>query len=127
MACFLQFDEEADQYLFAYFLRAGDTPSSFGAVALLDRTIRLLKKQFKETLIRVRLDEGFATAEVFDFLDDVAVEYVVSMGKNTLIRDNAEPLMEKVRWDSYYSGQTEKAYGEFEYEARCWGESVSCS
>lgn len=121
MACFLQFDEEPDQYLFAYVLRAGDAPSSLGAVALLDRTIRLLKIQFKETLIRVRLDGGFATAEVFDFLDDAGVEYVVSMGKNTLLKDNAEALMEKVRWDSYYSGRTEKAYGEFEYEARSWG------
>ena len=66
MACFVQFDEEPDQYLFAYVLRAGDAPSSLGAVTLLSRSIKLLKKQFKETRIRVRLDGGFATAEVLD-------------------------------------------------------------
>ena len=121
MACFVQFDEEPDQYLFAYVLRAGDAPSSLGAVTLLSRSIKLLKKQFKETRIRVRLDGGFATAEVFDFLDDEGVEYVVSMGKNSKLEEYAAPLMEKVRWDSYYSGQTEKAYGECQYEARSWG------
>ena len=41
MACFLQFDEEPDQYLFAYVLRTGDAPSSLGAVALLSRTVKL--------------------------------------------------------------------------------------
>lgn len=121
MACFLQFDEEPDQYLFAYVLRAGDAPSSFGAVALLSRTIKLLKKEFTQTRIRVRLDGGFATAEVFDFLDEAGVEYVVSMGKNSKLQEYAAALMEKVRWDSYYSGQTEKAYGECTYEARSWG------
>lgn len=80
-----------------------------------------MRKEFNETLIRVRLDGGFATAEVFDFLDDEGVEYMVSMGKNAKLMEFAEPLMEKVRWDSYYSGQTQKAYGECEYEARSWG------
>ena len=79
---------------------------------VLSRTLRLLKKEFRETPIRVRLDGGFATAEVFDFLDDEGVEYAVSMGKNSKLEEYAAPLMEKMRWDSYYSGQTEKAYGE---------------
>ena len=43
------------------------------------------------------------------------------MGKNSKLEEYAAPLMEKVRWDSYYSGQTEKAYGECQYEARSWG------
>jgi len=121
MACFLQFDEEPDQYLFAYVLRPGDVSASFGAVALLSRTIKLLKKEFSDTIIRVRLDGGFANAELFDLLDDEGVEYVVSMGKNAKLKEFAEPLMEQVRWDSYFSGETEKRYGECEYEARSWG------
>ncbi len=121
MACFIQFDEEPDQYLLAYVLRAGDASPAFGAVALLSRIIRMLKKQFGQTLIRVRLDAGFANAEVFDLLDDEGVEYVVAIGKNAVLKELSEPLMEKVRWDSYHSGQTEKGYGESCYEARSWG------
>lgn len=34
-------------YLFAFVLHAGDVPSSFSAVALLSRTVRLLKKKFR--------------------------------------------------------------------------------
>ncbi len=121
MACFIQFDEEPDQYLFAYVLRRGDVSACHGAVALLSRTIRRLKEEFTDTIIRVRLDAGFATAEVFDLLDDEGVEYVVAMGKNSLLKDIAEPLMDKVRWESYHSGQTSTRYGECEYEARSWG------
>ena len=120
MACFVQFDEEPDQYLFAYVLRAGDAPASHGAVALLGRTIKRLKAAFKDTIIRVRLDAGFAMTEVFDLLDDEGVEYVVSMGKNSLLKEIAEPLMERVRWESYRSEQTATDYGECEYEARSW-------
>ena len=121
MACFVQFDEEPDQYLFAYVLRAGDASASHGAVALLRRTIKQLKEGFKDTVIRVRLDAGFATAEVLDLLDEQGVEYVVAMGKNAVLEAFSEPLMENVRWSSYHSGQTEKGYGECEYEARSWG------
>jgi len=87
MACFLQFDEELDQYLFAYVLRPGDVSASFGAVALLSRTIKQLKQEFSDTIIRVRLDGGFANAELFDLLDDEGVEYAVSMGKNAKRRN----------------------------------------
>jgi len=121
MACFVQFDEEPDQYLFAYVLRAGDASASHGAAALLSRTIKQLKEGFKDTVIRVRLDAGFASAEVLDLLDEQGVEYVVAMGKNAVLKAFSEPLMEDVRWNSYHSGETERDYGECEYEARSWG------
>mgnify|MGYP000402745464 FL=1 len=40
IAGFLQFDEEPDQYLFAYVLRPGDAHASYGAIAILRRVIK---------------------------------------------------------------------------------------
>jgi hypothetical protein len=120
VACFLQFDEEPDQYLFAYVLRAGDAPATEGAVAILRRVIRRLHKAFGKVIVRVRLDGGFAAPEVFDFLDEQRVEYTVAMAKNAVLTACAEPLMRQARKLSKSSGETAHCYGECRYEAGSW-------
>jgi len=122
MAGFLQFDDEPDQYLFAYVLRPGDAHASYGAIGILRRVIKRLRKAFAGVKIRVRLDGGFATPEVFDFLEQQAVEYVVAMAKNAVLKAFAEPLMVKARHESEASAQTEHVYGECSYEANSWEE-----
>ena len=120
LACFLQFNEEPDQYLFACVLRGGDAPASEGAQAILRRVVRRLRTVFGQVTIRVRLDGGFATPELFDFLDDQRLEYAVAMGKNAVLNALAAPLMDEVRHRSWHSGETEHRYGECRYEARRW-------
>jgi hypothetical protein len=120
VAGFLQFDEEPDQYLFAYVLRPGDAHASYGAIAILRRVIKRLRCAFRRVKIRVRLDGGFAAPEVFEFLEDQSVEYVVGMGKNAVLKAFAEPLMVQARRDSKASARTEHIYGECQYEANSW-------
>jgi len=120
MACFLQFDEEPDQYLFAYVLRAGRAPATEGAAAILRRVIRRLRKAFPGVLVRVRLDGGFAAPELFDFLEGQRVEYVVAMAKNAVLEAFAEPLMKQARKLSKQSGETAHLYGECRYAAGSW-------
>lgn len=120
MACFLQFDEEPDQYLFAYVLRSGGAPATEGAVAILRRVMRRLRKAFPRVIVRVRLDGGFAAPEMFDFLDEQRVEYTVAMAKNAVLKGFSEPLMKQARKLSKASGETEHLYGECRYEAGSW-------
>ena len=120
LACFLQFNEEPDQYLFACVLRGGDAPASEGAQAILRRVVARCRQVFGKVTIRVRLDGGFATPELFDFLDDQRLEYAVAIGKNSVLKDFAEPLMDEVRHWSYRSGKTEHCYGECQYDAHKW-------
>lgn len=120
IAGFLQFDEEPDQYLFAYVLRPGDAHASYGAIAILRRVIKRLRSAFRGVKIRVRLDGGFAAPEVFEFLEDQSVEYVVGMAKNAVLKSFAEPLMVQARRDSNASARTEHIYGECQYEANSW-------
>lgn len=120
MAGFLQFDEEPDQYLFAYVLRSGGAAATEGAIPLLRRVIQRLRKAFPGVIVRVRLDGGFAAPEVFEFLDEQRVEYTVAMAKNTVLEGYAEPLMRQARRRSKQSGETEHLYGECQYEAGSW-------
>ena len=86
VACFLQFDDEPDQYLSGYVLRPGDVGAHYGAISLLRRTIEKLRSQFDSVNICVRLDSDFLTPELLDFLDDLRVKYVVSIAKNAVLK-----------------------------------------
>lgn len=120
LACFLNFDNESDQYLFAYLLRPGDASATYGAIPILKRVIPRLRDAFPAATIRIRLDGGFATPDLFEFFDDYSLQYVVSLPSNSCLVDYAEPLMVQVRKISERTEQTEHLYGECEYSARSW-------
>lgn len=86
MPVFLQFDDEADQYAYGYVLRPGDASAHYGAISILRRTIVKLRKGFGKVKIRVRLDGGFSSPEVLDFLDEQKVDYVVGLAKKLCIK-----------------------------------------
>ena len=120
MGCFVQFDNEPDQYLLAHVLRGGDAHATTGATSILGRLIVRIREHFPGVKIRVRLDGGFGSVDVLDFLDVQGVEYVVGLPPNAVLKDFAEPLQNKVRWLSYRSGTTQRRFGECRYSARSW-------
>ena len=79
-----------------------------------------LRKAFGQVNIRVRLDGGFCSPEVLEFLDEQKVDYVVAIGKNSVLKEFAEPLMVEARRRSSVSGETEHDFGECPYEAQSW-------
>jgi len=116
---FLSFDEEPDQYLVTAVLRPGNAHGSVGAIGILRRLIQRVKKAFPGARIRVRLDGGFATPQVLDFLDgEPKVEYIVNIAANAVLKRKAESAMKRARRASRISGQTEHVYGECRYATR---------
>jgi hypothetical protein len=85
VAGFLTFNEESDQYLFAYVLRPGNAGAGVGAIGILSRLLPRLRAAFPRARLRVRLDGGFAAAPLFAFLEREGLEYVVAMGKNKVL------------------------------------------
>ncbi len=120
VAAFVRFDDEPEQHLVAAVLRPGNATASLGALGLLRRLIERLNNAFPKTPLLVRLDGGFATPEILDYLDVQAVEYVVAMAGNSVLKRHAEPLMKKARRRSQVTGETEHLYGECRYAARSW-------
>jgi len=116
MVCFLTFDEEAEQYLVAAVLRPGNAPGSAGAIGILRRLIAGVGDAFPKAKIRVRLDGGFASPEVLDFLDcEPKVEYLVNLAANAVLKRKVKSAMKRARRASELSGQTEHVYGECRY------------
>ena len=118
---FLTFNDEAEQYLCAAILRPGNAPATRGAIGTLCRLLAMLRVAFPRTRFLVRLDGGFATPEVFDFLDaEPGLDYVVAMAENAVLTRCAEPAMVDARTHSEASGQTEHVYTDARYAAGTW-------
>lgn len=120
VAGFLTFNEEPEQYLFAYVLRPGNVGATVGALGILSRLVAKLRAAFPQARLRVRLDGGFASAEVFAFLEREGLEYAVAMGKNKVLERRAARLMGTARRLSRASGETEHLYSETRYAAGTW-------
>jgi hypothetical protein len=116
----LTFNEEPDQYLFAYVLRPGNVGAGVGAIGILSRLLPKLRATFPRARLRVRLDGGFASAELFAFLEREGLEYVVAMAKNKVLKRRAARLMGTARRLSRESGQTAHLYSETRYAAGSW-------
>src|SRR2546427_13036539 len=63
----------------------------WGALGILRRLIARVSDAFPKAKLRVRLDGGFASPEVLDFLDcEPKVEYLVNMAANAVLKRKAE-------------------------------------
>ena len=116
----LTFNAEPTQYAVAAVLRPGNSPAKAGAIPLLRRLLARLRVAFPRARLRIRLDGGFASPEVFAFLEAAGVEYVVAMASNGRLVKRSRRLMGRARVLSKASGQTEHLYGETRYAARKW-------
>src|SRR5437588_12700604 len=119
---FLTFNDEREQYLFTAILRPGNAPGARGALEILRRLIPRLRAAFPGAVLRVRVEGGFATPEVFAFLEEQSrLEYVINMASNAVLKRLVEPAMKRVRRQTKKSGKTEHVYGECLYGAKSWG------
>jgi hypothetical protein len=117
---FVTFNEEREQYLCAAVLRPGNAASAAGAEGVLRALYTLIRSAFPHTTVRVRLDGGFATPALLDYLDTIGVEYVVAMAGNAVLARRAEPQMGDVRTAVAATGATAQVYGDTVYAARSW-------
>ena len=90
-------------------------------LGLLCRLLPLLRAAFPRARFLVRLDGGFATPEIFDFLDaEPRLDYVVAMAKNAVLQRHAESAMQVARAQSEVGGETAHVYTDTRYAARTW-------
>ena len=58
VAGFVQFNDEPEQYLFAYVLRPGNADAKLGAIGILRRVLERLREAFPRAKVLVLLDAG---------------------------------------------------------------------
>ena len=120
MVAFLTFNGEREQYLCAAVLRPGNAPTQRGTLPLLKRILQRLQERFPAVRILVRLDGGYAEPNLFEFLDEVQVDYVVGMPKNAVLERHAALAMIEARLLAAERGETAHLYTECRYAAKTW-------
>ena len=120
LAGFVTFDDEVEQYLFCYVLRAGNAAAKHGAIGVLKRLLPRLRRAFPKARLRIRLDGGFSGPELYEFFEAHKLDYVVGMAGNAALLRLAEPLMAEVRADFQARPESTPRYGEFTYRAGSW-------
>jgi len=117
---FVSFDEEPEQYLIAYVLRAGNAPAKQGLLGVLDRLLPHLRAAFPKARLRIRLDAGFAGAQLYDYFEAQGLEYVVCIARNSVLQARAQPLLEALHQALAAGEPPQAAFGECVYRARSW-------
>lgn len=120
---FVSFDDEAEQYLIAYALRAGNAPAKQGLLGVLDRLLPRLRAAFPKARVRIRLDAGFTGKELYDYFEAHHLEYVVCVAKNPVLQAQAEPLLEPLRETVAADEVPQPVFGECMYQAGTWTRS----
>ena len=120
VAGFLTFDNEPDQYLCCCVLRSGSAVAKIGCLSILKRLLPRLRKAFPKATIRIRLDAGFTGPELYEFFEAERLEYVVCMGKNSVLLRFAEPLMAPLREALEAGEDFLPRFGECRYAAQRW-------
>ena len=119
-AMFITFDAEPAQHLVAAALRPGNAHPTHWAPCMIRRMVALLRAAWPKARIRVRLDGGYATPFLLDWLEWLGVEYLVGMPGNERLNRIAEPLMKQARAEQKRTGETSRRFGECRYATRSW-------
>ena len=117
----LNFDQEYEQYLCAALLRPGTLPATGGRVGVLLRLLPLLRRAFPRARFLVRLDGGFATPEIFDFLEaEPRLDDVVAMATNAVWQRQAATALIVAQAQSAATGQTAQVSTDTRSPAGTW-------
>lgn len=101
-------------------LRPGNTHASHGALAVLKRLIKRLKKAYPEALILFRADAGFAVPALYRFLERQEIRYVIGFITNNRVLEKAAPLLKKAQAAYQATGEKQRLFTAFSYQAQSW-------
>lgn len=121
LLAFVSFDRESEQSLVAAVLRPGNARPQLAVLGVIRRLVDRLHGAFPKARVLVRLDAGFASPELFDWLDaQPRLDYVVALAKNSVLERLARPVTRLVRHRSRATRESEREYGALFYSARTW-------
>jgi hypothetical protein len=112
-----------DGFPLAAVLRPGNTHASKGALAVLKRLIKKLKKAYPETLILFRADAGFAIPALYRYLERQEIRYVIGFITNNRLLAQTAPLLDKAQRQYQETGEKQRLFTSFSYQAGSWTRS----
>ena len=109
-----------DGFPLAAVLRPGNTHASHGALAVLKRLIKKLKKAYPEALILFRADAGFAVPTLYRYLERQDIRFVIGFITNSWVLEKAAPLLSKAQRQYQETGEKQRLFTSFSYQTESW-------
>ncbi len=112
--------DDGEQELVASVLRPGNVGAGHGLVAILKRIVERLKDAFPQAGIVFRGDAGMGCPAVYDYCEDAAMDYVISLSKNSRLLEFGEDILRDARAIYEETGEKVRHFSEFYYAANSW-------
>jgi hypothetical protein len=104
----------------AAILRPGNIHAALGALAVLKRLIKKLKKAYPGALILFRADAGFAVPALYRYLERQDIRYVIGFISNNRVLAQAAHLLERAQRQYQETGEKQRLFTAFSYQAESW-------
>jgi hypothetical protein len=98
----------------------GTAKPSLGVVADLTHLVTRLRAVWPDVRILLRADSGFATPEVYEGCERLGIEYSIGLGMNAVLKRQTDPLLQQAVQAYDATGQTQRQFDAFEYQAGSW-------
>ena len=89
----------------------------------LRRIVTALRKRFPGVLIRLRADSGYSKPWLHAACDRLDVEYSIGIGINPVLKRNSDELLKKAVAQYAETGQSQRLFTGFWYQAGSWSQS----
>jgi len=114
------FFDERTGFPLAAVLRPGNAHASHGALAVLKRLIKKLKKAYLGALLLFRADAGFAVPALYRYLERQEIRYVIGFITNNRVLTQAAPLLSRAQRQYQETGEKQRLFTSFSYQADSW-------
>ena len=118
----LVFDGETG-FPLAAILRSGNAHASKGALAVIKRIVKKLRKAYPDAAILFRGDAGFAIPGLYRYLEKAKVRYVIGLITNNRLTGMVEDLTEQARIQYEETGEKQRLFTAFRHKADSWKHS----
>lgn len=98
----------------------GTAHGTLGLVDDLTLVAERLREVWPDVRIRLRGDSGFATPDFYEGCEELRIEYSVGLGMNPVLREKSENLLQIAVADWEATGQPQRRFMVFPYQARRW-------
>lgn len=118
--CFLPLYVFCGGHLLCALLRPANIDPAKYSPAVVKLLVDRIRREWPQVRIIVRGDSGFCRWRMMRWCENHGVDYVFGIGRNPVLEQRIDPLMEQAAAAFDQTGQKQRLFGETQYAAATW-------
>ncbi len=98
----------------------GTADAALGVDIDLRRVVHALRAKFPDVLIHLRADSGYGKPRLYEACEALHIDYSIGIGMNNVLKRNSDDLLQTAVEQYEASGQSQRLFTGFEYQAGSW-------